>query len=177
MKFQGRERLGRKLGALLDSKWGWVEENSPGETPVLVPVPLHISRQRERGFNQAELLAAGLHRALEERHGVRSVRLETRLLRRTRQTKSQTGLSLHQRKENVRGVFSVAAPERIKGRIVVLVDDVMTTGATVSACAGALVRAGARKVLALTLARATPQFPDDDAAPGLEPVDDWRGGR
>jgi ComF family protein len=177
MKFQGRERLGRRLGALLESKWDWLKENSPGETPVLVPVPLHVSRQRKRGFNQAELLAAGLRRALEKRRDGRSVRLESRALRRTRPTMSQTGLSLHQRKENVRGVFSVAVPERIEGRVVVLVDDVMTTGATVSACAGALRRAGARKVLALTLARATPQFPDHDSAAGSMPVDDSAAGR
>ncbi len=171
-KFQGRERLGLKLGTLLESRWDWVVENSLGELPVLMPIPLHASRQRDRGFNQAELLAAGLRRALESRGKRPSLRLETRPLRRTRATLPQTGLSLRQRHENVRGVFSVVAPERVNGQVVVLVDDVMTTGATVSACAGALKRAGARKVLALTLARATPQFPDDDSAAGSEPVDE-----
>lgn len=172
VKFQERERLGLKLGGLLTSNWGWVEENSEAECPALVPIPLHASRQKERGFNQAELLARGLGRELEKRRGRHSFQLETRLVRRTRVTVPQTGLSLRQRHENVRGVFEVVAPERLGGRVVVLVDDVMTTGATVSACAGALKRAGARKVLALTLARATPQFPDDVSPEGRGPVDD-----
>jgi ComF family protein len=160
------------MGTLLESRWDWVRENSAGEPPLLMPVPLHASRQRERGFNQAELLARGLRGALGKRDDGRSVRLETRALRRTRPTISQTGLSLRQRKENVRGVFSVTAPQGIAGRLVVLVDDVMTTGATVSECAGALKQAGAREVLALTLARATPQFPGDDSDADTEPVDD-----
>ena len=171
-KFQRRERLGLKLGTLLASRWDWVEENSPGESPVVVPVPLHVSRQRQRGFNQAESLAAGLRRTLEERSIRPPLRWETRAVLRTRATPPQTGLSLRQRRENVRGVFSVVAPNLVEGRVVALIDDVMTTGATVSACAGALKRAGARKVLALTLARATPQFPDSDSAADSEPVDD-----
>jgi predicted amidophosphoribosyltransferase len=64
------------------------------------------------------------------------------------------------RRDNVRGVFAVASTKRIYQRTVLLVDDVMTTGATVSACAEVLRRAGARRILVLTLARATPQFPD-----------------
>jgi ComF family protein len=171
-KFQGRERLGLNLGGLLASIWGWVEEKSCADSPVLVPVPLHASRQRERGFNQAELLARGLSRELERRPKPYPFQLETRAFRRTRVTVPQIGLSLRQRHENVRGVFDVVAPERLSGRVVVLVDDVMTTGATVSACAGALKRVGAGKVLVLTLARATPQFPDDVSSEGREPVDD-----
>lgn len=177
MKFQGRERLGLKLGGLLAARWHWVEENLDSESPLLVPVPLHVSRQKERGFNQAELLAAGLRRELEKRRERQPIRPETRAVRRTRVTIPQTGLSLRQRHENVRGVFSVVAPDRLSGREAVLVDDVMTTGATVSACAGALKRAGARKVLVLTLARATPQFPDDVSAAEREPVDDSGRGR
>jgi len=64
------------------------------------------------------------------------------------------------RRENLRGAFEVVKPEEVRGRCVVLVDDVMTTGATLSACARALNRAGAAEVLGITLARATPQFPD-----------------
>ncbi|MBI1940220.1 MAG: ComF family protein [Acidobacteria bacterium] len=172
MKFQGRERLGLKLGGLLAASWDWVAKNSEGELPVLVPVPLHSSRQRERGFNQAELLAWGLGRELEKRPNHHPLQLETDAVRRTRVTLPQTGLSLRQRHENVRGVFDVVAPERLAGRVAVLVDDVMTTGATVSACAAALKRAGVRKVLALTLARATPQFPDDVSPAAREAVDD-----
>jgi predicted amidophosphoribosyltransferase len=83
----------------------------------------------------------------------------------------QTGLSLAARRENVQGAFAVARPGRIRGRTVVLIDDVMTTGATLSACALSLKRAGAGRVLALTLARATPQFPDFGDAASRIPVD------
>ncbi len=177
LKFRRRERLGQKLGRLLASVWSSDEATRAGEQPLLVPVPLHSSRERERGFNQAELLARGLCRKLNETCGRRVARVETRCLRRTRATLPQTGLSLQARRENVRGVFAVALPEPIRNREVVLVDDVMTTGATLSACAGALKRAGALRVLALTLARATPQFPDVVSA-GLDvPVDDSARGQ
>lgn len=160
LKFQHRERLGKRLGELLVSVWRPFEEPSEGETPVVVPVPLHLSRERERGFNQAALLARGLSRGLRQKWGREGPRVDGRCLRRTRATLPQTGLSLQARRENVLGVFAVASAEDIRGRVVVLVDDVMTTGATLSACAGALKRAGALRVIALTLARATPQFPD-----------------
>jgi competence protein ComFC len=173
LKFQRRERLGRKLGELLSSVWRHVEEAYPGERPVVVPVPLHPSRQRERGFNQAELLALGLSRGLARAGRVAVLRIETHCLRRTRPTAPQTGLSLRARQENVRGVFSVARPERVRERLVVLVDDVMTTGATLSACAGALKAAGAGAVFALTLARATLQFPPGATSPPVPPVDDF----
>jgi predicted amidophosphoribosyltransferase len=86
--------------------------------------------------------------------------VETRCLRRLRPTLPQTGLEPRARLDNVRGAFAVTLPERIRMKAVLLVDDVMTTGATVSACAEALKRAGARRVVVLALARATPQFPD-----------------
>lgn len=177
LKFQRRERLGRKLGQFLLSLWGWVAEACPDEPPVLVPVPLHTSRERERGFNQAELLAQGLARGLARAHAVGAPRVETRWLRRTRATAPQTGLSLRARQENVRGVFSVVRPERVRARAVVLVDDVMTTGATLSACALALKDAGAQLVLGLTLARATPEFPDVAPHPAAQTVDDFNCSR
>lgn len=173
LKFQRRERLGKRLGELLSSVWGRVEEAYPGERPVVVPVPLHPSRQRERGFNQAELLALGLSRGLARPGRAAVFSIETHCLRRTRPTLPQTGLSLHARQENVRGVFSVVRPERVRERLVVLVDNVMTTGATLSACAGALKGAGAGAVFALTLARATPQFPPGAGSSPVPPVDDF----
>ena len=81
-------------------------------------------------------------------------------LRRLHATTPQTGLSVAARRENLRGAFEVVKPHQVRGREVVLVDDVMTTGATLSACARALKHAGAARVMGLTLARATPQFPD-----------------
>ena len=167
LKFHGYERMGGRLGALLALLWrgleGAVVFAESEETTLIVPVPLHRSRRRERGFNQAELLARGLAGALT---GMPSAadrpapRVESRGLYRNRGTAPQTGLSLSVRQGNVRGAFVVDSPERFRERAVVLVDDVMTTGATASACAAALKRAGARQVVVLTLARVSPQCPD-----------------
>ena len=155
LKFHGREYLGHRLGALLARTW---EALPVPDSALVAPVPLHPSRRRERGFNQAELLARGLVRSLrKEKTGLRLV---AGSLRRMRATVPQVGLSVSARHENVSGVFSVVRPEEVRNRTVVLVDDVMTTGATLSACAAALKRAGAERVLALSLARASPQFPD-----------------
>ena len=104
------------------------------------------------------------------------MRVEASIVRRARPTLPQAGLSLSARRENVRGVFEVRHPERLRDRVVVLVDDVMTTGWTASACAGAIKRAGSQQVVVLTVARATPQFPDAAPSPYREhlgePVDD-----
>lgn len=111
----------------------------------IVPVPLHPGRLRQRGFNQALLLARSFF------PGSRSIR--SGLLVRHRATPPQTGLSGEARRRNLKGAFQVPAPEEIVGRNVLLVDDVFTTGATVDECARALRRAGAAEVQVLTLAR------------------------
>jgi competence protein ComFC len=113
---------------------------------VLVPVPLHPRRRRSRGFNQSELLAEELGR----RAGIATA--ASALVRRT-DTPPQTGLSAAARRANVRGAFAVRHRSQVSGRAVVLVDDVLTTGATASACARALTAAGAREVRLLTAAR------------------------
>jgi ComF family protein len=169
MKFGRRERLGKRLGELLAGTWNSLPELRDHDSPVIVPVPLHPSRRRERGFNQAELLAAGLVRSLRKEK--RELRIERGGLHRRRATPPQTGLSLAARQENLRGAFEAGEPEQVRERTVVLIDDVMTTGATLSACARALKRAGAACVIGLTLARATPQFPDIASAAGDIPVD------
>ena len=173
LKFQRRERLGLSLGKLLARLWWSRKEFSGAGNAVLIPVPLHRTRQRERGFNQAETLARGLVRALRSCSNDQSPEVDRRCLRRIKPTVPQAGLSFRARLENVRGVFEVALPERVKGRVAILLDDVMTTGATLSACASALKRAGAPRVLAITLARATPQFPDVAPPPVADTVDDF----
>lgn len=112
---------------------------------VLVPVPLHRSRERQRGYNQSRLLAL----EISARVGWPVVDALTRL----RNTPAQVGLSRAQRLDNVRGAFC-ATDATVSGRRVLLIDDVCTTGATLGACAEALRRAGAHSVWALTLARA-----------------------
>ena len=174
LKFAGDERLGTRLGELLAPTWDSLPQVGEFASPLVVPVPLHPSRRRERGFNQSELLAAGLVRALGRQSGGAAPQVAKACLRRKCATPPQTGLSVAARRENLKGAFEVVKPEAVRGRGIVLVDDVMTTGATLSACARALKSAGAARVMGLTLARATPQFPDlarvesDNTVDGLD---------
>ena len=116
---------------------------------LIVPVPLHYLRLVRRRYNQAQILAQVIARET-------GLPLESDGLRRVRRTKSQVGLNARERAENVRGAFQVSPKlrDRLAQARVLLVDDVLTTGATVSACAQALSRAGASEVTVLTLARA-----------------------
>jgi ComF family protein len=113
---------------------------------VIVPVPLHPARLRRRGYNQAALLARELGRRV-------GLPVEERALQRVRATRSQMRLSAADRRRNVQGAFR-CADGRVRGRRVLLLDDVCTTGATLEACADALRAGGAESVWALTLARA-----------------------
>lgn len=173
VKFSHDERLGVHLGRLLIAAWDQLPSLGNGERPLVMPVPLHASRRKERGFNQSDLLAKGLVRELGKRQAAAKLRVLDSILVRAKPTTQQTGLSVAARRENVRGAFEVRKPESIRGRDIVLIDDVMTTGATLSACARALKKAGGRNVWALTLARATPQFPDLTAFPPDNPVDEF----
>ncbi|MGI8784261.1 MAG: ComF family protein [Acidobacteriota bacterium] len=145
MKYRGRRGLARGLGDLLAERWFSVARTE-GCWQV-IPIPLHPSRLRRRGYNQAELLARRLARA-------GGFPLCSRALRRTRKTQSQAGLSDRQRHDNVRGAFEVRRPRQVRNSDVILVDDVVTTGATVESCRKALVAAGAARVVVLALARA-----------------------
>jgi ComF family protein len=118
---------------------------------LVVPVPLAPGKQRTRGFNQAAEIA----RALTRLRPVAGIQLDTALLVRVRETISQTGLTRHQRQANLRGAFAVTRPEKLRGKKILLVDDVMTTGATAGECARILLRAGANEVFVATVARAT----------------------
>ena len=116
------------------------------EVDTVVPVPLHRQKQRDRGYNQAALLAAALAPRLERPYA-------GDVLARTRATPTQTRLHAGPRRKNVHNAFAVRAPEWVRGRTVLLVDDVMTTGATLSEVAATLKRAGAWRVWAATVAR------------------------
>jgi len=118
-------------------------------TIMVVPVPLHLTKLRERGFNQSELIARAALKIMKDDR----LRLSSGTLARRRETQSQIGLSRHQRRENIRGAFAVTKPEEVSGREVLLVDDVLTTGTTVSECSRVLRRAGASKVYVATVAR------------------------
>jgi ComF family protein len=144
-KFSGKTALAGPLGDLLLETCA---RGVPVAPDLVVPVPLHPARERERGFNQAALLARRVARGL-------GVPLDVRALRRVRATRAQTDLSGAERRANVRGAFAVRDRANLAGRHVLLVDDVLTTGATISACARALLDAGATTVGALTVARVT----------------------
>jgi len=157
-KFGPEPALAPVLGALIVEA---VERQPYRKAPgVVVPIPLHRRRRRSRGFNQAELLARVVSRQLE-------LPLETRILVRARNTPSQVGQGKTARSRNVRGAFRCRSPRRLRGRRVLLVDDVLTTGATVSEAARTLRRGGVIGVTAAVLART------EDGPPTVEPLDGW----
>jgi ComF family protein len=144
LKYAGERRLARPLGEALARRWAAV--GAGGD--VLVPVPVHRARAAQRGYDQAVLLAEAAANAL----GLPA----TTVLERRRETVAQYHLDRSDRAANVAGAFSIGSPAAaagVHGRWVVLVDDVMTTGATLSACATALADAGALGVSAITVAR------------------------
>ena len=120
---------------------------------LMIPVPVHKLRMRSRGFNQAELIARAAQRGIEEAIG-RKLTLEVTALLRVRFAESQVALTLEERRQQIRGAFKVTSRELVKGREILLVDDVLTTGATASECARELRLAGAAKVWVVTPARA-----------------------
>lgn len=132
--------LAGPLGAFLSSALPRTERYD-----AVVPMPLHWTRRWGRGFNQSEVLA----RALSSRIGVPVRNAVTR----KRRTPAQAGLNNSERRTNVVGAFSVKKGSELAGQHVLLIDDVLTTGATASACAAVLKRAGAKRVTVLTLAR------------------------
>jgi ComF family protein len=143
LKYGDRPDIAAPLGDLLR----FTARGARLSADVVVPVPLHPARLAERGYNQAALLASAVAWEL-------GAPLSARALRRTRATAQQARLDRERRRDNVAGAFSVHAPGGVRGRRVVLVDDVTTTGSTLTACAGALVEAGAATVTALVVAQA-----------------------
>jgi ComF family protein len=145
LKYHQRTRLAQPLGEMLVSCWtryATVKENAL----LVVPVPLHVSRYRERGFNQSELLANVFAQAS-------GFAVNATSLQRVKPTRPQIELQRNERAENVRGAFEVVDASAFRGQTVLLVDDMFTTGATLNECARALRRAGACRVDCLTLAR------------------------
>lgn len=148
LKYQRVQPVAALLGRLLTEALAGVQLPA---SLLVVPVPLFKRKLRERGFNQAEKIA----RAFVRRRGIAGIQLEASVLVRVRETASQTGLTRHQRRANLRGAFAVIRPERIQGQSLLVVDDVMTTGTTASECSRVLLRAGAKQVFVATVARAT----------------------
>jgi ComF family protein len=144
-KYGAESHAAESLGPLLAA---FTQQWLPAQSDLLLlPVPLHPKRLRERGFNQSLLLA---------RHvaGHVDAALDFLTLRRVKYTQPQTGLGKEERRKNVRRAFEVVEPKAVKGKTVLLVDDVATTGNTLNECARVLKRAGSKKVYCVVLARA-----------------------
>lgn len=135
LKYQGKRYMAKPLAEKLVIPEDW-------QIDAIVPVPLHYKRERERGFNQSELIAKHLAKRL-------GLKLDTGLLARIKNTKQQAELTVAGRKRNVKDAF--CADERAEGLNVLLIDDVRTTGATLVSCAEALKRFGCGKVYAATV--------------------------
>ncbi len=164
-KYRAKISIGKRLGQMMSA----VFENDKvlKQTDVIIPVPLYRTRQRQRGFNQSEILASAMSKELgktaiiEEpgKIGVSPVSIYKNALIRTRNTKSQTSFTakdlsrsdkIRLRKLNVKNAFWVRRPELVKGKKIALIDDVFTTGATLQECAKTLLNAGADTVSAIT---------------------------
>ena len=143
LKYKGQRRLAEPLGEALARRW----ERSAAGGDVVTWVPVHAERERERGFDQAELLA----RVVGEALGLPVLRC----LERAASTRAMHALGRHERSRNVAGAFTVAPGQEplLRGHWPVIIDDVVTTGATLAGCASALDDAGAVAVSALAVAR------------------------
>ena len=153
LKYDRMHPAARKLGAMLAETIAQLLPDAPAEM-LVVPVPLHRTKQQQRGFNQARALAQGAIEALRHTHPEWRLTLAPSTLMRLRATETQAGLTPNQRRKNVRGAFKVTEPGVVRGRNVLLVDDILTTGATARAAAQSLMKAGAASVYVATLARA-----------------------
>ncbi|HYF02411.1 MAG TPA: ComF family protein [Patescibacteria group bacterium] len=142
LKYRGASRIGiefgRELGEVLKT---FKKDNYD----ALLPVPIHHARQRERGYNQSEMLAEGIS-------GVLKIPVRVDVAKRTRYTLSQTTLSAEERFKNVADVFKIVKPHEIFDKKILLIDDIFTTGATLNACASVLLENGAREIHTAVLA-------------------------
>ncbi len=145
LKFKGKLTSLSTLVTLAISSSGFRDLSEPD---IIIPVPLHAQRLRNRGFNQAATIAHAIFKKKKRK-------IAPTLLVRDRATIAQTGLNGKERRKNLFGAFSVKQPKMVKGKRILLVDDVFTTGSTVNECAKTLMKCDAEQVEIFTLSRAT----------------------
>ena len=141
-KFEGCKKTGRKLVRLISEKFRGLND----DVDVIVPVPVSAKRLRERGFNQSYIIA-------EEIAAITGLTIEHTVLVKNHGVRDQFRLSGTERKKNIKGAFRVRGPQCVKGRRVLLVDDLFTTGYTASEAARTLIKAGSADVVLFALAR------------------------
>jgi len=157
LKFNGvREIAGHLLGGYLAQAVLKLEGQAASEL-LVIPVPLFAARERSRGFNQSKLLAESAVKRLRKLRRGWKLRLDTTSFARVKDTRALFTMQPHERRKNLRGAFRVLNADAIRGREVLLIDDIMTTGATARECAKILLRAGAAKVWVATVAKAQPE--------------------
>lgn len=146
MKYEGKRSLARLLAKGMSTRIAHLHGESPDST-VIVPVPMHPRRRRERGYNHSALLA-------NELSNLWKMPVNVKALRRVRDTPQQALLSADERRRNVQDAFAVKPPGAFVNKRILLIDDVVTTGSTINACANALKSAGAVRVWVIAAARA-----------------------
>lgn len=144
IKYKGQKELGLGLGKLFGQELRNTKFNLVDE---IIPVPLHSRKKRKRGFNQSEWIAKGLAESLGKR-------LNTKQLYREVANPTQTNKSRYERWENVEGIFNLKDPEALKGKHILLVDDVLTTGSTIEACAQPILKIEGTQISLAVLAYA-----------------------
>lgn len=143
LKYKGEKQIGLFLGRMLGAE---IRDYPFAQTDLLVPVPLHRKKERKRGYNQCEIIAMGVSE-------VTGIPLESGILKRNRETDSQTQKGRFERSENMKDVFGLQGGFKfLTGKTILLIDDVVTTGSTLEACAGVLLSVSGVKVYAATVA-------------------------
>lgn len=143
IKYSNKFEVGKRLGEIIAEKCG--EKIYTWNINLIVPVPLHQLKKVNRGYNQSFYIAKGLGKSL-------NISVKQNILKRIKFTQTQTALTLIERQENVEGAFRVKNKGMIKGKNILLIDDVITTGATINECAKVLIENGAKKICACSSA-------------------------
>lgn len=156
LKYERMPSLAAPLGAMLARTIAQLKHT--GEEALVIAVPLFPAKERQRGYNQAALIADAAISQMKRTHPTWRLKAAHHAIRRVKDTESQFGLTPSGRRKNLRGAFAVPDSEKVRGRAVILVDDIYTTGATARGCADVLRRAGAEKVFVATVSRAQPEM-------------------
>lgn len=145
LKYKGRKDIAQDMGFMMGEELA--SDGFFDDIDLIIPIPLHHKKKRSRGYNQSEEIGKGISRAT-------GIPMKTSCIERQRNNTSQTSKSAYERWENVSGIFAVNRPEQLENRHILLLDDVMTTGATITACADALNAIPGIRISVLTLALA-----------------------